>query len=82
MATLTTGNQKHAQQRVKGLVKDLSRSWGPGWARIGSTMQEALLRAEMLAEINRYAHLNTDPAEYRDLVEELIQAAIQWQAPA
>jgi hypothetical protein len=48
-----TDAEKHAEKRLKEAVKYVSRQWGNGWPRLGVTFQEALIRAEILAEINR-----------------------------
>ena len=66
-----------AQRRVANAVAYVSRQWGHGWGRLGESMQEALVRAEILAEIARLG-IAADPVAYRSLVDELATFAMQW----
>lgn len=70
----------HAEKVMKEAVKYVSRQWGHGWPRLGSTLQEALIRAEILAEIAR-APTNSavDPAAYMEHVNAMAMAAVQWR---
>lgn len=65
--------------RLKDAVKYVSRQWGGGWSRLSPALREALVRAEILAEINRVDDAGTDPVAYRALVEELAAAAMAWE---
>jgi hypothetical protein len=70
----------HANKIVKDAVKYVSRQWGHGWPRLGSTLQEALIRAEVLSEIAR-APINerVDPRAYMEHVNAMAMAACSWQ---
>ncbi|SHG88044.1 hypothetical protein [Bradyrhizobium erythrophlei] len=80
MANLSKPMKRDVQRRIKEAARYVERQWGHGWPRLGQTLQEALVRAEILAEINRLDCTGTDPAAYRDLVEDLAFAAMQWEA--
>jgi hypothetical protein len=69
----------HAQKRLREAVKYVSRQWGGGWPRISGSLQQALVRAEILAEIYRSVDSGTDPAAYREHVEALAAAAMRWE---
>ena len=75
-----TDVQKHAQSRLREVVKYVSRQWGNGWPRLSGGQQEAFVRAEMLAEIHRAQGLGDDPAAFREMVEAMASAAFQWGA--
>lgn len=74
-----TDKQKHAEQRVRAAVKYVKSQWGNGFYRLGDNMQEALVRAEVLAEISRLSAYDTDAEAYRNLVDALAVAAVRWQ---
>lgn len=68
----------HAEQRLKEAEKYVAKQWGPGWNRLGVNIREALLRAEILAEIARIPVKIVDPKDYLELVNELATQAMRW----
>lgn len=66
------------EQIFKKLVKDVRRSWGPAWPRLGVTLQQACIRAEICAEIARIPTAGTDPAIYHEKVDALAMMAMAW----
>ena len=68
-----------AQRRLSNAVKYVSRQWGTGWNRLGPTIQEALIRAEILADISRIEHGMSNEA-YCLLVDRIADIAMQWSS--
>lgn len=75
-----TEAEKHAQQRLKEVVKYVSRQWSNGWTRLSQGQQEAFVRAEMLAEIHRAQGLGNDDKHWREVVEAMTAAAFKWES--
>lgn len=69
------------QRRLKEAVKYVSRQWGHGWNRLGPTLQEALVRAELLAEISRLS-IGVDTDGHSKLVDEIASVGMQWTPDA
>lgn len=63
-------------------VKHVQRKWGHGWNRLGSSLQQALVRAEVMTTI---AGVDTDGAapgaaeSYRKHIDELVTLAMRWE---
>ncbi len=77
-----TTEQKHAKQRLTEALKTLLRRWGPGLDRLGPDLLQAVVRAEMLAEIHRIPRNMVGADDYRACVEALTEAAMQYQTTA
>jgi hypothetical protein len=73
-----TDADKHAAKRLAEAVKYVARQWGHGWPRLSDGQRQSLVRAEMLAEIHRAQGLG-EAATYRELVEAMAHAAMQWE---
>jgi len=71
--------QKHAKQRLTEALKTTLRRWGPGFNHLGDELRQAVMRAEMLAEIHRIPRNMVTADDYRSYVEALTEAAMQWQ---
>lgn len=76
---MSTETARSVERRMKEALKYVKAQWGNGWQRLGPSLQEALIRAEILGEINRLDGAGTDPVSYRTLVEALATAAMQWE---
>lgn len=76
---MSTETARSVERRMKEALKYVKAQWGNGWQRLGPSLQEALIRAEILGEINRLDGAGTDPVFYRTLVEALATAAMQWE---
>jgi len=74
-----TAEQKHAKQRLAEAVKTVLRRWGPGFNHLGDELRQAVVRAEVLAEIHRIPRNMVAAEDYRGYVEALAEAAMQWQ---
>lgn len=72
--------QQHVSGRMKECVAYVKRQWGNGFQDLGDTLQQALVRAEMLAEISRIPVSGSDPARYQTLVDAMAEAAMRWGA--
>ncbi len=70
-----TEAQMHAKKRVKEAVKYVMHRWGNGWLRLSDDFREALVRAEVLAEIARIPH-NVDLVRYKNLVDAMAMEAM------
>ena len=66
------------ERRMREIVKYVSRQWGHGWPRLGETMQQALIRAEALAEIARQDR-RCDDAAFHQFADDLATAAMRWE---
>jgi hypothetical protein len=75
---MQTEAEKHAAKRVAAAVKSVAAQWGTGWNRLGTSVREALVRAEVLAEISRLPVHQIEPAQYHQMVDRLAVAAMQW----
>jgi len=71
---------KHAKRILADAVKYVSRQWGHGWPRLSDSQREALVRAEILSEIDRIPTSLTDAETYRSHVDALAEAAMRWQS--
>jgi len=78
MSTYKTGAHAHAERRLKEAVKYVSRHWGNGFNIIGDSQRQALVRAEMLADIHRIDGMG-EADTYRELVEAMAAAAMAWE---
>jgi hypothetical protein len=65
-------------KRLQIAVVNLQVEWGTGWRSLGGTMQKALVRAAMLAEIDRLMPGN-DRSAHSAIVEEIASVAMQWK---
>ena len=74
-----TDAEKHAKRRLSEAIKYVARQWGGGFNRLSEGQRQALVRAEMLAEISRISGPDTDPEAYQELVSAIADAAIQWE---
>jgi hypothetical protein len=68
-----TKPKSDAQRKFDSCIKYVQAEWGPGWNRLGVTLQMALIRAEVLAEIYR-APCDSGSALYH----ELTALAVEW----
>ena len=66
-----------AERRLEEAVRSVRQQWGHGFDRLGPTLQQALVRAEVFAEVSGLDS-DTDPVEYRDGVSQLVALAMQW----
>jgi hypothetical protein len=66
------------KQIFKKLVKDVRREWGPAWPRLGVNFQQAMIRAEICAEIARIPRTGTDPVIFHEKVDALAMMAMSW----
>jgi hypothetical protein len=68
-----------AERRLEEAVKSVRQQWGHGFDRLGLTLQQALVRAEVLGFVEVSGlDLETDPVAYRDGVSQLTALAMQW----
>ncbi|MBO0715717.1 MAG: hypothetical protein J2P55_00070 [Rhizobiales bacterium] len=67
------------ERRLREAVKSLRAQWGHGWPKLGSTLQQALVRAEVLAEISRFHVDDADPKLVFELTDKLAMLAMQWE---
>jgi hypothetical protein len=64
--------------RLKIAIEFVTAQWGNGWYQLGPRIKEALVRAEVLAEISRLEADDIDPLAYRELVHTLTTGAMRW----
>lgn len=74
--------EQHVKRRMKECVNYVKNQWGNGFPRLGETLRQALIRAEMLAEISRISSVDSDPARYQAIVDALARAAVRWDDEA
>ena len=74
-----TEAEKHAKRRLKEAINYVSRHWGNGFNILSDSQRQALVRAEMLADISRISSVDTDPEVYKAMVSAMADAAVQWE---
>jgi hypothetical protein len=72
--------KNESERRLKNAIEYVTAQWGNGWYQLGPRMKEALVRAEVLAEISRLEAGDIDPLAYRELVDALATGAMRWEA--